>query len=188
MKIGIIAEDISDVKVIKQFTRKIVRPKRIGFNRFIGNGCGKIRRKCCPWAEILVRQGCLWIVVVHDLDTNEEKPLRQELESAVAGVNAYATIVLIPVREIEAWLLFDPNAIASAFRENKVPRLPRNPESLIDPKKVLSDLVWKTYRKQYLNTVHNEKIAMNVDVFSLNKAKSFAPYPAFLRALKGKLR
>jgi hypothetical protein len=188
MKLGIIAEDISDVRVLSQLTRRMVRPKKIGFKQFVGRGCGKIMRKCRAWAEILVRQGCLWVVVVHDCDRNEERALRQKLEEAIAGVNTRASIVLIPVREIETWLLFDPNAIASAFREGKKPRLPGNPESLQDPKKILGEIVWKTYRKQYLNTVHNEIIAKNLDPQFLNRARSFKIYPPFVSTLKQELR
>ena len=188
MKLGIIAEDDSDVGVVSQLTRRMVRPKKIGFKRFVGNGCGKIMRKCRAWAEILVRQGCLWVVVVHDCDRNEENALRQKLKAAVAGVNTRASIVLIPVREIEAWLLFDPKAIASTFREGKKPVLPGDPESLQDPKKKLGEIVWKTYRKQYLNTVHNEIIAKNLDPQFLKKARSFELYPPFVGALKRELR
>lgn len=188
MKLGIIAEDDSDVGVISQLTRRMVHPRKIGFKRFVGNGCGKIMRKCHAWAEILVRQGCLWVVVVHDCDWNEEKALRQKLEAAVNGVNARASIVLIPVREIEAWLLFDPMAIASTFRGGKKPHLPGDPESLQNPKKTLGEIVRKTYQKQYLNTIHNEIIAKNLNPKFLNKARSFELYPPFVRALKGELR
>ncbi len=189
MKLGIIAEDDSDVGVVSQLTRRMVRPKKIAFKRFVGNGCGKIIRKCHAWAETLVRQGCLWVVIVHDCDRNDENALRRKLEAAVAGVNSRANIVLIPVREIEAWLLFDSKAIASTFRQQrKLPRLPGDPESLQDPKKKLGEIVWKTYRKQYLNTIHNEVIAKNLDPHLLNKASSFRLYPPFVATLKSELR
>jgi len=188
MKLGIIAEDDSDVGVISQLTRRMVHPRKIGFKRFIGNGCGKIMRKCHAWAETLVRQGCLWVVVVHDCDRNDERTLRQRLEAAVFGVNAHASVVLIPIREIEAWLLFDSKAIASTFREERRPHLPGDPESLQDPKKTLSRIIWKTYRKQYLNTIHNEIIAKSLDPKFLSRAKSFEPYPPFVQALRGELR
>lgn len=70
-------------------------------------------------------------------------------------------------------------AIAAVFQKGKYPRLPGDPESLTDPKKHLRDLVWKTYRKDYLNTVHNSKIARNLDLARLGGCPSFAPYPVF---------
>ncbi len=163
MSIGLIAEDDSDVAVMKEITLKILKPQLIGFKKFVGDGCGKVRRKCGAWAQLLVRQGCRWIAVVHDLDTHDEAALRNRLSIAIAGANAEATVVVIPKREIEAWLLYDGKAIASAFRETKLPKLPKNPEVLEDPKKHLRDLIWATYRKDYVNTIHNLRIPSDAD-------------------------
>ena len=180
MKIGVIAEDDSDVMVIKELTLSLMKPRKIRFKRFVGGGCGKLRRKCRAWAENLVRQGCPWIIVAHDLDTCNEKELRAELSNAIADCRAEATVVLIPCREIEAWLLYDAEAIARAFNERQRPRLPHNPELLAEPKEFLGELVHREYDKEYLNTRHNELIAKNVDVARLRKSKSFAPHPPFV--------
>lgn len=184
MKIGIIAEDDSDVAVIKEITLKLLRPHAVRFKKFVGDGCGKIQRKCASWAINLVLQECRWIAVVHDLDTNREEELRACLTRCVSSANAEAHVVVIPKREIEAWLLYDRIAIAAVFQKGKYPRLPGNPESLADPKKHLRDLVWKTYRKDYLNTVHNSKIARNIDLARLDGCPSFAPYPVFSAAVR----
>jgi hypothetical protein len=183
MKIGIIAEDDSDVVVIKEFTRSLTKPLKISFKRFVGKGCGKLRRKCGAWADNLVRQGCQWIVLVHDLDENHEQTLRTQLTKAIADVRAKATVVLIPRNEIEAWLLYDADAIAKAFKERKKPRLPHDPERLPDAKGFLGKLVDKEYSKQYLNTQHNELIAKHVSISLLRRSQSFAPHLNFVEAL-----
>jgi hypothetical protein len=152
MNMGIIAEDDSDAAVLRELTLTLLRPHPIGFKKFVGDGCGKLRRKCAAWALNLVRQGCPWIVVIHDLDVNHERELREQLTAAIAPAGATASVVLIPKREIEAWLLYDSRAIAVAFHEHQRPRLPGNPESLMDPKKHLRDLIWGKYRKEYLNS------------------------------------
>jgi hypothetical protein len=188
MKMGIIAEDDSDVAVVRELTLTLLRPRRIGFKRFVGNGCGKLRRKCGAWAANLVRQGCPWISVVHDLDQNNEEQLRHRLVASLADVAAEATIVLIPKREIEAWLLFDANAIASAFHERRRLRLPGNPEGLNDPKRFLGDLIRRVYRRDYLNTVHNEAIAKAVDIACLRRCRSFSAHPEFVAKIRKKLR
>ena len=53
---------------------------------------------------------------MHDLDTNEEQTLRRELAQSLAEIPASATVVLIPVHEIESWLMYDANAIRAAFK------------------------------------------------------------------------
>jgi hypothetical protein len=184
MKIGIIAEDESDVAVLKAITLTLIRPHRIGFSRFVGDGCGKLRRKCRAWANILVQQGCPWVVVVHDLDRYNEQDLRSALSDALTAARPNAGVVLIPKRELEAWLLYDPAAIAAAFNERATPPLPSDPESLADPKRFLRDLVWRKYRKQYLNTVHNPLIAERIDLTRLRSSASFAPHPPFVASVK----
>lgn len=188
MKMGIIAEDDSDVAVLREITLALLKPHKIGFRRFVGNGCGKLRRKCAAWAKNLVLQGCPWIVVVHDLDDSDEIQLRAQLTSAVRPAGASASVVLIPKREIEAWLLYDGAAIAAAFSQIQRPRVPGNPENLPDPKKYLSDLVRKKYRRDYLNTVHNPLIAKHLDLSLLRRSGSFAPHFDFTETVKGSMR
>jgi hypothetical protein len=185
MNIGIIAEDDSDVVVLKALTLALIKPKKIGFKRRIGHGSGKLRRKCKAWADNLVREGCNWIVVAHDLDDYNEAKLHAELSASIANAGAQVTVVLIPRREIETWLLYDAQAIAKAFNERDKPQLPHDPELLPDPKSYLGKLVSKEYDKDYLNIKHNELIAKHVDVARLKKSKSFAPHPRFVANIFG---
>lgn len=185
MKIGIIAEDDSDVAVLRELTLSLLKPKNVGFKRFVGDGCGKLRRKCAAWARILVQQGCRCIVLLHDLDVYDEKELRAMLEEAILTAEAKAKVVLIPKREIEAWLLYDGTAIARAFKAAQPPHLPGNPETIADPKKHLRDLIWKKYRKEYLNTVHNAQIARYINTAMLHRSASFSPHIAFTKKVRG---
>lgn len=188
MKMGVIAEGDSDVAVIREITLSLLKPHKLKFKQFVGDGCGKLRRKCAAWARNLVLQGCHWVIVVHDLDTYDETALRIQLSRAVANAGAKNTVVLIPKREIEAWLLYDGKAIAGAFRESKPPKLPGDPELLPDPKEYLREIVWKQYEKQYLNTVHNHRIAKLLNVSRLKKSASFSPHPAFIAGVRNALR
>jgi hypothetical protein len=188
VKIGIIAEDDSDVGVVSALTLTLLKPRVVGFKKFVGGGCGKLRRKCAAWAVNLVEQGCPWLVVVHDLDRNNEADLRTELGRSIAQAGAAASVVLIPRREIEAWLLYDGAAIASAFREALRPRLPGNPESLPDPKNYLRELVWARYRKTYLTTVHNAAIAKRTNTALLRRSTSFSPHFTFATRVATALR
>jgi len=188
MKMGIIAEDDSDVEVLREITLALLRPHRIGFKRFVGNGCGKLKKKCGAWARNLVEQGCPWVVVIHDLDTNEERALRSALTRAIAPSGARASVVLIPRREIEAWLLYDSRAIATAFRERQLARLPGDPETVANPKNHLRDLIWRKYQKEYINTLHNSLIAKHIDISLLAKSRSFSPHLVFAREVRALVR
>jgi hypothetical protein len=123
----------------------------------------------------LVQQGCPWLVVVHDLDVNDEAELRAQLGAAITPARAKLSVILLPKREIEAWLLYDAKAIATAFRERQLANLPGNPEALTDPKRYLRDLIWKKYRKEYLHTIHNPQIAAHIKLSALGRSVSFTP-------------
>ncbi len=51
--IGVIAEDNSDVEVVRELIKKIVPDKKFSINSFVGHGCGKIQGKCFQWAGAL---------------------------------------------------------------------------------------------------------------------------------------
>jgi hypothetical protein len=188
MNIGIIAEDDSDVDVISAITLTLLKPQVVGFKKFVGGGCGKLRRKCSAWARNLVQQGCLWIIVVHDLDENDEAELKAHLTTAIRDCGAQLTIVLIPKREIESWLLYDARAIATALRERIHLPLPGNPENLVDPKNHLRSLVWNRYRKIYLHTTHNGRIANQIDPALLRRSRSFSPHFDFATRVRDLVR
>ena len=184
MTLGIIAEDKSDVAVLRELTLTLLRPQKVGFKHFVGHGCGKLRRKRRAWADNLVRSGCRWIVLIHDLDRNIEARLRHELETAIANVNSRSSIVLIPVRELEAWLLYDPNALRLAFNGHSLPRLAGDPQLIEDPKLALGNVVWRAFRKKYVNTIHNERIAKKINPVRLQRSSSFRPFGPFIDELK----
>lgn len=84
--LGLIAEDKSDIGVMRQIAGKILPEGSFGTKHFVGEGCGKLKRKCRAWAEQLLRRGCSHIIVVHDLDDEAEKGLRKLLEDTIKGV------------------------------------------------------------------------------------------------------
>ena len=180
VKIGVIAEEQNDIDVLYELTCKLTLESNFSFSKFIGHGCGKLRKKCRAWSQVLIRIGCSHLVVIHDLDNNDEDCLRQELEDSVHGITFTGHIILIPVYEIEAWLLSDPLALKQTFSMNKLPNISKHPETIRNPKEYLRDIVWKYCKKYYLNTIHNKRIAAAIRIDSLSACRSFSPYPEFL--------
>jgi hypothetical protein len=89
-------------------------------------------------------------------------------------------IILIPVFEIEAWLLSDPLALQQAFNMRKSPNIPQNPETIPHPKEYLRNIVWKYSKKRYINTIHNKRIASVLRIDKVSLCSSFTPYPTFV--------
>lgn len=182
MIVGLIAEDISDIEVVDEIIKKIQPQIKYSIKYFIGHGCGKIRGKCFQWAGFLKAKGCSTLIVVHDLDQNELKGLNTKLSQALANCSISKNVIVIPIREIEAWLISDSLAIQTAMKlREKIPVIP-NPEELIDPKKKLGEIIYlrsgKT--KRYINSAHNRKIAAELDLDNVRRCASFLPLEKFI--------
>ena len=68
IRVGILAEEDSDVAVVRLLLQKIVPSRSFGVRYFVGHGCGKLRYKCNVWAAQLADRGCSALLVIHDLD------------------------------------------------------------------------------------------------------------------------
>lgn len=183
VKIGVIGEELNDIDVVYQFTCKLTPENSFSFSTFLAHGCGRLRNKCQAWSHNLIRRGCTHLVVIHDLDDKDQDALQVELENSVRGTACSAHIILIPVFEIEAWLLSDPLALQQTFNMKKPPRIPHNPESIRHPKEYLRDIVWRHSKKRYINSIHNKRIASMITISNVLICSSFTPYPVFVRTI-----
>jgi hypothetical protein len=180
LKIGVIAEEQNDVDVLYELTCKVIPENNFSFSKFIGHGCGKLRRKCKAWSKNLILRGCSHLVVMHDLDDNNENRLRKELEKILVDTGFTGHLILIPIFEIEAWLLFDMLALKETFSMKRNPKVSQHPETIREPKKYLRDIVLNICNKHYINTIHNKRIANAISINKLSGCRSFSPYPHFL--------
>lgn len=175
IRLGIIAEDDSDADVAEILIRKLSK-KCFSTKRVRAGGCGMIRKNALRWALNLQKSGCNRLLVLHDLDTKEESALRSELEEKLNGCIIKSRAVVIPVREMESWLLADPRAIKLALNlKRDIPSV-GNPEKILDPKREIKKLVDRVSKRErtYVHTLHNSKIALQCDVKKLNVCESFS--------------
>lgn len=179
--IGIIAEDNSDIAVIENILTKYVPRNSFSIKRFVGNGCGKLRKNCRSWTETLFRMGCAHVVILHDLDRNDLNSLRRFLESKVDPATFPNSVIVIPIEELEAWLLTDELAIQQVFNLSKPFKRIANTETISSPKEHLRNLIWTKAKRKYLNTVHNQKIAAAISLVNIKRCKSFLPFDNYVR-------
>lgn len=185
IKIGIIAEDESDVSSISCIINRIVN-KKIGTERFVGKGCGKIKRKSNSWAGTLKIKGCNILIIIHDSDTSDEQKvniLKREIVDSLQPCPIEKNLIVIPIQELEAWFLSDPNGIRNALNLKKTPKIDKNPEFIDSPKEFLEKLIFKTSNgeKYYINTRHNEIISQKISLESIRKkCKTFVQFSDFI--------
>ncbi len=132
--IGVIAEDRSDVDVINEILGRYFDSNSYSIKKYVGKGCGKLKQKCSSWAGNLMKRGCHFILVFHDLDNNDEVKLRKSLDDKLDSVPITEYLVIIPIQELEAWLLSDPAALKKTFSLKKLPKKIANTETIESPK------------------------------------------------------
>ncbi len=181
--IGLIVEDNSDFETFKKIISRITAKSNITYKKAIGNGCGKMKRKAESYAKNLALRGCNMIILVHDLDRNNLKQLKSELENCINSSPAEFNFVCIPIEEIEGWFLSDPQAIKNSFSLKRTPKLNSNPETISSPKEKIGEVIYQCSDKLkiYLNTKHNEVLAENVSIEKMkDKCQSFREFYEFI--------
>jgi len=178
---GIIAEDFSDVEVVKKFAKKLLG-RNISTRYFVGKGCGQIKKKLRGWCNALEIKGCSQVILVHDLDRRNAETLRAQLQSELNLAPQKKKVLVVPIEELEAWLLSDHLAIKAALKLRRAIKEEHHPERVPSPKEHLGRLILKASdgKVTYVNTVHNTLITDHVDI-SLVKKKcpSFLPLAQF---------
>lgn len=180
--VGLIAEDQSDVDVLHELAKKIAA-RRFRIRKVLGHGCGRIHAKSNAWAHQLSLQGCTSLIIASDLDGRNISDYRTSLDQAVNPCPIHDFVIVIPVQEIEAWLLADNGAVTRALKLHQPMRVQANPESIRDPKGHLARIIRERSKNKmtYLNTVHNRLIAMQMQIPNVRRCASFRQYEAFVR-------
>ncbi len=171
-RVGLIAEDESDIEALKELIKRITGKPNIGFKHFVGRGCGKIKRKADDWAKQLKSRGCKVLIVIHDLDKNNHEELYKLIHDNLHPFVINDTLINIPIEEMEAWFLSDEKGLKKALNLKKSTRVFHHPETIISPKEMLGREIEKASNdtKIYLNTKHNTIIARSIDI-DIVKAK-----------------
>lgn len=187
VKIGVIAEDASDVEVLKILASKVAT-RKFSTAHFIGKGCGPLKRKIPAWCKVFVTKGVNSVIVVHDRDRLDAAKLKETLSSLIPEESFAVSSVVVPIEELEAWLLSDEHAIRKALNLTAAPKPTHHPEAILSPKEHLGRLVRqhsKNQQKQYVNTIHNPLIAEEISLTKLNRCPSFRDFRAFVSTAVG---
>jgi hypothetical protein len=180
-RVGIIAEDNSDVEAAKILIRRISGISNIGVRKFVGHGCGRINKKSNAWANILSKKKCQCLILIHDLDRKNLNTLYSDINRSLAPSPIKPYLICIPVEEMEAWWLSDPSAIKKAMNLRAFPKVQGHPDTIESPKEHISKLVRRvTKKKSFINTVHNEKIAQHLNISKALNCSSFSQFHQFV--------
>lgn len=185
-KIGIACEDVSDYDALTILIRRISGKHNIPFEKFLGNGCGKLLNKLDSYAKGLADKKCTALIVVHDKDKEDLSTLEYKIKSKLEDCTIVHQLICIPVEELEAWFLSDMKVVKNVFSLKKEPKAIANPESVVSPKEALARIVRKNSekRKISISTIHNKRLAEGVNINQVSrKCSSFQIFSSFVSGL-----
>jgi hypothetical protein len=158
---GVIGEDTSDTETLRVLIRRITQdPKLIVKTKGYG-GCGEMLTKGTKQIRSFQELGLTRFVVCYDADGDDPAERLEELMTRVIRpARCIASCcAVIPVQELEAWILADIEAVTNIFRY-WIPRPISSPEQIQNPKEHLTRLSRAQNKKPIYDYVtHNEQVA-----------------------------
>jgi hypothetical protein len=137
---AILAEDDSDAEAMSHIVRKHYRNDRLSVKTKGYDGCGGLLRKGARDIRTWLDQGIKQFVVCHDADGHRPEVIRQKvIDKIVRPAKAEKVCcIVVPVQEIEAWLIADEAAIKQVIPSFRL-KGHNQPESIPSPKEWLID-------------------------------------------------
>ena len=184
--ICIFGEDESDTLALKHIIRKLRNDQSIPIKTKNFNSCGDMLSTGHRIMKLYHDEGCTSFVISYDSDG--QKPIERQKEAynrivKASGLNV-PSVILVPVEEIEAWILADNKAVQSVIKTWQPVEI-LHPETVSDPKEHLESITRGANRKaRYYHASHNPIVAQHLDLSIVHKkCPSFRPLKDFITEL-----
>ncbi len=182
---AVLGEDRSDAETLRVLIRRIAGNERLTVKPKGYDGCGQLLRKGARDLDEFLSQGYDRFVVAYDADRDDPAACLAEALSRVverSRAASSACCVVVPVEELEAWLLADVAAVTQKWPSWR-PDPIANPERVRDPKEHLEKLSRDSQqRPRYSHAVDNPSLAGLIDLKIVEKkCPSFRVLAEFVR-------
>jgi hypothetical protein len=193
---AILGEDESDVETLNVLVRRLALNTGLSVKRKGYDSCGELLRKGAAQLRSYLALGCTRFVVCYDSDGEDPQARYAEVLDKIlkpAAIRPYVSgmplqgiasccCVLIPIQEIEAWILADIEAVTNVFTSWKPSPIKQNPETIPSPKEYLERLSRQTNKKPiYHHATHNQVVARHLNLELVrSRCPSFGPLVDFV--------
>ena len=185
-RFAVLAEDRSDAETLVVLVRRISCDPHLPIHKKGFSSCGELCRKAGSHIRDFAKDGATHFIICHDSDGNDPDVIKQKVFGSVArkvdliGLNH---VIIVPVQEIEAWIIADELAITAAIPSLVVPPVPL-PESINSPKEWLERQSRSGGRSRplYAHATWNMKVADHLDIQKVEKkCPSFRELTKYIR-------
>ncbi len=190
MRYGIMGEDRADVDTLKVIVKRLASDHSLSspvFHPKGYHGWSQMFDKGIAQLKLFDALQCQKIVICFDADGPEEKAQerRKKIESELISPSEIRVpcCALVPVQELEAWILADLESVRKITTSLKVPKPFLSPERLASPKERLIKISRCpiTRKGRYDPPQHNERVASYLDLQLVEaKCPSFCGFVDFV--------
>lgn len=183
--IAVLAEDRSDADALVVLVKRIsgnlnCRVFRKGFS-----GCGELCRKADSHIADFASNGATHFIICHDSDGNDPEEIREKVRVGIKAkidLGFYEHKIVVPVQELEAWLIADDEAISKVIPSLSI-GVVEQPENIDSPKEWLIRASQKgRSRPLYSPPTFNHKVAQHLNIAKVEKkCGSFCELTSFIR-------
>ncbi len=182
---GVIAEDPTDIEILQVLIRRLSNNSSLRIKGKGYGGCGEMLQKGAKQLQLFADFGCKRFVVCYDADGPNAKSRQQEAMEKIISPSklpAPDCLALVPVQEIEAWILADLDQAVPHVIPSWKPAPISGPESISSPKEHLTQLSRGSNKKpRYAYTIHNPQVARYLNLQTVSrKCPSFRPLEQFV--------
>lgn len=175
---AILGETKSDAECMKILLKRILSTPNLSVKIKGFQGCGDLLKKGSRQIHLFQGLGCTRFVIAVDADASTGRDRKIQAQKVVSDANcASNSIIVVPVEEIESWILSDPHAVAQVIRQLSIPSVV-HPENIENPKEwLVSQSRSKKSRPLYVPATNNAPICNHIDLQILkNKCSTFADF------------
>jgi len=181
--IAILGEDASDTDTVKVIVRRLLPAGGVKVKGHGYSGGAQLLRKGAGQFALFKDLGYQRFIVCHDADKSTAAERFAEILERVVRPSTVteSACIVIPVEEIEAWILADLQKVRAIFTGWKPTQEYSKPESVADPKEELERISRVHAKPRYIHAVHNQKVAEHLDLDVVaRKCPSFVPLRDFI--------
>ncbi len=182
---AILTEDRSDAESLTVLVRRIRNEPKSSILSKGFSGCGELCRKAWSHIRTFADRGATRFIVCHDADGTDPQEIRNKVEGAIKdrGPVDHEYCIVVPVQELEAWIIADENAIRKTIPTFVLKAVSR-PESINSPKEwLVKESRRGRSRPLYVPTIHNSKVLQHTDLLKLGKkCPAFIPLKTFVES------
>lgn len=179
---AILGEDRSDTDTLKVIVHRLLANPSLKVYVKGYSGSGELKRKGAKQIKLYAKQGVSRFIICRDSDTRPQEEVLSEMHEAIvvpSGV-AHPCCKVVPVQELEAWILADLEKVQHVIPSwRPLPKPISQPETIQHPKEHLIRLSHgANHKPRYRPVTFNPQMAKFLDL-----ATVYTKCPSF-RALK----